>query len=66
MSPNMEKIARCLDLAGRADIVNRVWQNREKLGVDYDKSVMQENDLWDPMLNAEYAMAPGWCRLGSA
>jgi len=55
-----------LDLEGRIGAINVVWERREAMGVDYDKSVMQENDLWDPMLNAEYAMAPGWCRLGSA
>jgi len=62
---NTEKLS-VLDLAGRVGAVSKVWQHREALGVDYDKSVMQENDLWDPMLNAEYAMAPGWTRLGSA
>ncbi len=62
---NTEKLAR-LDLAGRAGMVSNVWEHRETLGVDYDKVVMQENDLWDPRLNAEYTMAPGWTRLGSA
>jgi len=55
-----------LDLVGRIGKVNVVWERREAMGVDYEKAVMQDHDFWDPMLNAEYAMALGWTRLGNA